>query len=34
MGVPTGPGIGVIPVPERLRERVVRRELLRASDKE
>jgi O-succinylbenzoate synthase len=34
MGVPTGPGIGVVPVPDRLRERVVRRELVRASDKE
>jgi o-succinylbenzoate synthase len=34
MGVPTGPGIGVVPVPERLREGVVRRELVRASDKE
>lgn len=29
MGVPTGPGIGVVPVPERLRACVVRRELLR-----
>ena len=33
MGVPTGPGIGVVPVPERLRACVVRRELL-AGDKE
>jgi O-succinylbenzoate synthase len=34
MAVPTGPGIGVAPLPERLRECVVRRELLRPGDKE
>jgi O-succinylbenzoate synthase len=33
MGVPNGSGIGVVPVPERLRECVVRRELLRAGTK-
>jgi o-succinylbenzoate synthase len=34
MAVPTGPGIGVTPRPDRLRACVVRKELLRASDKE
>ncbi|HEX5936098.1 MAG TPA: o-succinylbenzoate synthase [Actinomycetota bacterium] len=33
MAVPTGPGIGVVPAPERLRERVVRREVLRTPTK-
>jgi o-succinylbenzoate synthase len=33
MAVPTGPGIGVVPAPERLREAVVRREVLRAPTK-
>jgi O-succinylbenzoate synthase len=33
MEVPTGPGIGVIPRPDRLLECVIRRELLRPSDK-
>jgi O-succinylbenzoate synthase len=34
MAVPAGPGIGVIPRPDRLRACVIRRELLRSSDKE
>jgi O-succinylbenzoate synthase len=34
MAVPSGPGIGVSPRPDRLRACVTRRELLRASDKE
>ena len=34
MAVPTGPGIGVTPKPDRLQECVIRRELLRPSDKE
>jgi O-succinylbenzoate synthase len=34
MGVPTGPGLGVVPAPERLRECVVRREAFHAADKE
>ena len=34
MAVPTGPGIGVAPLPERLRACVTRRETLRPSDKE
>jgi o-succinylbenzoate synthase len=33
MAVPTGPGIGVTPRPDRLRACVIRRELLRPSDK-
>ena len=34
MAVPTGPGIGVTPRPDRLQACVIRRELLRPSDKE
>ena len=34
MAVPTGPGIGVAPIPERLRDHVIRREVMRAADKE
>jgi O-succinylbenzoate synthase len=34
MAVPAGPGIGVTPLPDRLRACVTRRELLRPSDKE
>ena len=34
MAVPTGPGIGVLPRPDRLRACVTRRELVRSSDKE
>jgi o-succinylbenzoate synthase len=34
MAVPTGPGIGVAPRPDRLRACVIRRELLRHGDKE
>jgi o-succinylbenzoate synthase len=34
MAVPTGPGIGVTPRPDRLRACVIRRELLRPEDKE
>jgi len=34
MAVPTGPGIGVTPRPDRLRACVIRKELLRPSDKE
>lgn len=34
MAVPSGPGIGVTPRPDRLRACVIRRELLRSADKE